>query len=633
MPAPDDDAAPPPRPPSRLVRGAPSATSRPEGVPADAASARPWRRRPVVMVGGGVTLLLAVGLVWVVVTGLLARNQLTSARSEASALQTALARGDADQSDLDARIRSIAAHAHDAHRLTTGPAWAVTAALPWIGRPAEVTRGLTAAADQLAATSLPALGRVADRVASGGLRDGGRIDLSEITALTPDVTTAAQGLATARARIDGLPASTWLGPVDRAHDQVAGQIDGLAASLGSADTALQVLPTMLGAKTPQRYFVAFQNNAEARGTGGLPGAFGIVTAVDGTVAFERFESDDVFLKPDLVDVDGDVDFGDEQADYLAQYGNDLPFGDYRESNESPHFPYAARIWAAMWQKYSGEKVTGAVAVDPTALSYLLAATGPVELADGTSLSSADIVAVTQKDVYAKFPGLEPAAVAARKEFLLDVASRTEKALLGKGANTAELLRGASRAASERRLLVWSADPTVENVLAGTAIGGALPRTDQPFGLLTVLNVAGSKLDYYLDRRVSWTSTGCGDTRDVTVRITVTNRAPASGLPAYVIYRADDPPAGTPVGSNRWVLDWFATDGALLQSIRVDGRPGAAMVYQQRGHPVFRTLLETAPGDSHTVVLHLREPRGTQPVTLLAQPLIRPLVQSASGDSC
>lgn len=593
---------------------------------------RRWFRRPAPLVGGGIVLLLGVGLIWVVVTGLLARGQLEQARTEASALQSALTRGGTEPADLDARVERIAGHAHRAHQLTTGPAWAVTAAVPWIGRPAAVTRGLAATTDDLAQTALPSLGRVVDRVAAGGLRDGGRIDLSALAALAPDVTAAAKGFDTARTDLAGLPTDTWLGPVDRASAQLTGQVNDLAASLGSADTALQVLPAMLGATTPQRYFVAFQNNAEARGTGGLPGAFGIVTAVDGTVDFEKFESDDALLYPN-VDVATRVDFGAEQADYLAQYGLDLPFGDYRESNESPHFPYAATIWAAMWQKYSGQTITGAIAVDPTALSYLLEATGDVELADGSSLSAADIVAVTQKDVYAKFPGLDNAQIAARKEFLLDAASRTEKALLGRGANTAQLVRGASRAASDRRLLVWSSDPAVEAVLATTSVGGALPTTTQPFGLLTVLNVAGTKLDYYLDRRVTWTSKGCGDTREVTVRITVTNRAPASGLPVYVTYRADDPPADTPVGSNRWVLDWYGTAGGLLQNVVVDGRPGSAQVYEQRGHPVFRTLVETPPGGSHTIILTLREPTGAAPVTLLSQPLIRPLDQTADDDGC
>ena len=586
----------------------------------------------MVLVGAGIVLLLGVGLIWVVVTGLLARGQLEQARSETSALESALTRGGTDAADLEPCLVLGEVAAHRAHQLTTGPAWAVTAAVPFVGRPAEVTRGLAATADGLADSALPALSRVVDRVAAGGLRDGGRIDLTALAALTPDVTTATHGFDVARTRLATLPTDTWLGAVDRANSDVTAQVGNLAASLGSADTALQVLPTMLGATTPQRYFVAFQNNAEARGTGGLPGAFGIVTAVDGTVAFERFESDDTLLSPN-VDVADGVDFGDEQADYLAQYGLDLPFGDYRESNESPHFPYAAQIWAAMWQKYSGQTITGAIAVDPTALSYLLQATGDVRLADGSSLSAADIVAVTQKDVYAQFPGLDHTQVDARKRYLLDVASRTEKALLGAGADTAQLVRGASKAASERRLLVWSRDPAVEAVLEQTSVGGALPVTDQPFGLLTVLNVAGTKLDYYLDRRVTWTSTGCGDTREVTVRITVTNRAPASGLPQYVTFRADDPPAGTPVGSNRWVLDWYGTSGGLLQTVTVDGKPESAQVYAQRGHPVFRTLVETPPGDSHTIVLTLREPTGTDPVTLLSQPLIRPLNQNVVDNGC
>ena len=57
-----------------------------------------------------------------------------------------------------------------------------------------------------------------------------------------------------------------------------------------------------------------------------------------------------------------------------------PTGTYSNSDVSPNFPDAAAIWAAMWQKKSGEKITAAIALDPTALSYLLAVTGPAPLA-------------------------------------------------------------------------------------------------------------------------------------------------------------------------------------------------------------------------------------------------------------
>ena len=46
----------------------------------------------------------------------------------------------------------------------------------------------------------------------------------------------------------------------------------------------------------------------------------------------------------------------------------------------------------MWKKKSGQQVTGAIAIDPTALSYLLQVTGPATLPDGEVVSADNVVA-------------------------------------------------------------------------------------------------------------------------------------------------------------------------------------------------------------------------------------------------
>ncbi len=56
-----------------------------------------------------------------------------------------------------------------------------------------------------------------------------------------------------------------------------------AASLSSkASYAVRLLPTMLGMEGKRDYLVLFQNNAEIRATGGIPGAFATMSANHGT---------------------------------------------------------------------------------------------------------------------------------------------------------------------------------------------------------------------------------------------------------------------------------------------------------------------------------------------------------------
>ncbi|MDQ1745223.1 MAG: hypothetical protein QOE23_3562, partial [Pseudonocardiales bacterium] len=148
----------------------------------DGVAPRPVRTalRYVLLVS--VALLLA-GCLWLVATALLARHQAQAARQSVAALRTAIA-----QADLPAARRAsdqLAAHAHSAHRLTTGPAWWLGAQLPWAGRPARSIRGCTAQADQLTSTVVQPLVGLADGLRPAALIDSGRVRLQPLIDAAP----------------------------------------------------------------------------------------------------------------------------------------------------------------------------------------------------------------------------------------------------------------------------------------------------------------------------------------------------------------------------------------------------------------------------------------------------------------
>jgi hypothetical protein len=109
---------------------------------------------------------------------------------------------------------------------------------------------------------------------------------------------------------------------------------------------------------------------------------------------------------------------------------------------------------------------------------------------------------------------------------------------------------------------------------------------------------------------------------VTVRLT--NNAPASGLPHYVTSRSDLHSYPTKPGDNRLLVGYYATDGAQMSSVTVDGRPATASPGADLGHPVFTVDLELPRGTTRTVVFHLTEPGTAGPPLVLRQPLVRPL---------
>ena len=579
---------------------------------------RATRRRALLLAVAAGWGLLLTALAWLGVTAYLVRGEAAALQRDLAQLQSQVEAG-----DLAAAQQTAAAlqqHAQRAHQLTTGPVWAMAAALPYVGAPLETARGTTAATADLAEHGLTGLIDAAGLLQPDQLRAAdGTVSVERIAAAGPAIAQAHLAAVRALAAIEALPHRTWLTRADDARAMVQTKLSTLTTTLASADRAARIAPTLLGATTPQRIFLGFQNDAEARGTGGLPGAFAILVVDHGRFDFTHFESDD-YLRGTPADPNG-LDESVFGRDFALAYRALGATTVYQNTNLSAHFPYAAQLWAAMWQAKSGERVDAAIAVDPTALSYLLRAAGPTQLPDGTPLRADDIVQLTQSTAYARFGDDQDA----RKQFLTDIARAASEHLLDPGIDAAALLRQAARAGGERRLLIWSADQAVQQELAATAFAGAVPVTADPYAGFTVNNAGGNKLDYYLDRSMTWSADGCGPTRRVTVSLTLTNSAPTSGLSDYVAGRLDRPPY--PVGpvDNIELVSYYATAGSQLVSATLDGQPLDGVVsLQELGHPMYRVGVELPAGQSRTITLTLEEPTTGAEVTILRQPLVRAL---------
>ena len=551
---------------------------------------------------------------------MMARDQLNQMRTEVQTLRAKISA--ADWSAARATTTEVAKHAQRANQLTSGPVWALAARLPSGGEPLQTIRGITAGVDALGRDALPPLVGAAERVDPRKLRrPDGSIDLTRIASVGPVVKSASASVAQTAKAISGLPRHTWLSSVDAAQVDALKLVTDLDGTLKSADLAVRILPKMLGQNGSKRYFLAFQNESEARGTGGLPGAFAILEANRGKMRLVRLESDTT-----LNDVAADVDFG---PDYRQLYRDAGPTTVYVNGNVSPHFPYAAQIWASMWREHSGEQVDGVIAVDPTALSYLLAVTGPATLPDKSQVSAGNAVELTQRTIYAKFAN-DPTQER-RRAYQLSIAAAASKKILEAQGKTTGLVQAVGKAAEERRLLVWSADPAVQTDLAQTSLAGIIPTTKAPYVGLSINNGGGNKLDYYLGRALTWQRSGCGPTRRTTVTITLTNSAPASGLSGYVTGRNDRRSYAVKVGDSRLGVAYLATEGALLQSLTVAGKPATSAIGLEHRHPVYTVDLEVPRGTSRTIVLNLTEPAGKGEPIVLRQPLVRPLEVTLDDD--
>ncbi len=573
--------------------------------------------RPATWLLLGLGLLAIAATAWIVVTGLMARSELTAARGDLESMRRHVSSGNVPAATADAG--AFRRHAHRAHTLTTGPAWAAVSAVPYVGAPAQTVRGSTTQVDRLGTEVVaPLVGVLVGLDPNRLIGRDGSVDTAPLVSVAPVLAQTTTATAASRDSVASLPANTWLSSVDSARTSLLNELTRLHTTLGLASTATQIAPSLLGNPTPKRYFVGLLNTAEARGVGGLPGAFVILVADHGHLHITHYESD-----TKLSGLDSKLDLG---AEYVTRYGLSAPTKTYVNSTISPHFPYAAQIWAALWERKSGERIDGAISLDPTTLSYLLNVTGPARLRGGQMVTGKSVVALTERDAYVRFHN-----TARRKKFLLDVARAVDQKILAGTHSPTAFIKASGRAVGERRLLLWSADSGVQAQLAQLPIGGTLPDSPNPFALLSVTNAAGSKLDYYLDRRLAWTSSGCGAQQQVTVTITLTNGAPVS-LPPYVTVRGDHPPYPTHPGDNRLLVDYFATQGAQLRSLNLDGRAVIVRTSMERHHPVFTVDVELPRGATRTITMVLAEP-GTGAPTVQQQPLVRPVATTVYAKSC
>jgi hypothetical protein len=354
------------------------------------------------------------------------------------------------------------------------------------------------------------------------------------------------------------------------------------------------------------------------------GAYGILTADHGklTVGTLGTDSDLTGLKT----VPSELG-----PDYVALWGEDPAL--WVNSNESPHFPYGAQIWLDAWQAQHGQRLDGVLALDPEVLSSLLAVTGPVTLPDGERITSANVVPRTMQGAYVRFAN----DVHARKAYLTEVAGAVVARLLSQRDDPAALVRALGRGVAERRVLVYSDHPDEQRRLAAQPIGGALGADPGAHVLVAVNNAAGNKLDYYLDRRVSYAGTDCrvGGTRSTQVTLTLTNGVdPAADLPDYVVgVLGSQARTRATRNDNKSIAGFWLPPGARVQQVTVDGRPATFNLGTDAGHPVVLTTVRLRPQVPVSVLVRLSEPATSDAARLSVQPLVRPATVTNSVPTC
>jgi len=292
-------------------------------------------------------------------------------------------------------------------------------------------------------------------------------------------------------------------------------------------------------------------------------------------------------------------------DTQLQYGTS-PASDFRDLNFTPDFPEAARIAKAMVENRLHVDVDGVISVDPVALAEMMRGTGPVEVTNGVTLSSGNVVAALLNQTYQVLDTQE-----AQNTFFETSARKIFDSVMAGQGDQQLAIRGLATAGGQHRVLVWSAHDDEQSVLDGTAVSGSLVgagvRRPQ-IGLYLNDSTAG-KMDYYLQYRTTAAAVDCrhGDAQDVRATIALTSMMPAD-------YRTLSPWI---LGSGRFAeqgsiafnLRIYAPEGGEITGMTVDGEPHSVTADTHLGRQVALLPLTLGPGQQSTVTADIRTAEG------------------------
>jgi hypothetical protein len=524
-----------------------------------------------------------------------ARRHLLRAATLFERLQAELKRG--DYAAGRATVLALRGETAAAGAATKDTAWRLGGHIPVVGEDVRAVRTVTSALDALATDVLSPLVEVAAGIEKLAPH-AGAVDVTAFSGVAAKLRAAAATVARTRERIRAIRTDRLAGPLASQIDQLSTRLGQAVALIGSALRAAELIPPMLGATGPRTYLVLFQNPAEIRATGGMPGAYvviaaehGVVRVVDAGNATGGLGTSDAPVLP--LDPDVEALYGTSIARYPANL------------NETPDFPTAARVAREMYRRHSGRTVDGILATDPVALSYLLGATGPVAVPGGPDLRTDNAVPVLLSHVYAG-----QLTRPQQDAYFRTAATATFKALTGRPIAMRPMLAQLARAAGERRLLVWSARPQEERLLAGTVLEGRMPR-DRPDAptVGVFLNDGGAgKMSYYLRPAVQLGDSGCklAGRALLSLHLTLTSVAPPSGLSPYVLNSAATVP---PYTIRTFVSVFSPTDGSVVRA-RTDGVASPFRSGSDGGRAVGVFQIDLAPGTSRRLDVTLLAGSGT-----------------------
>lgn len=445
-----------------------------------------------------------------------------------------------------------------------------------------------------------------------------------------EIARAQEALASAAGSLQQVNAADL--PADLAP-QVAALKEKMAPVLEAASQLKnwsQVFLSALGHERAKKYLLVFQNNSEARATGGFIGTYGVADLDEGRLK-------NLFI-------DGIFDLDGQLYDKIAPPRPIQKISTAWSTHDANWFtdwPTSAKKIMSFYEKAGGQTADGVISLTPTVVERLLALTGPISLPQyGVTLDQNNFLDVTQYKVEVDYDKQlnEP------KKILADFAplflDRLWQVWPEKGREIMAVLSGAL---AEKHILFYFSDPALEKAFAEQGWTGEILPTAKDYLSVINTNINGYKTDKVVEQAISHAASVQSDGSIIdTVRVTRTHRGGASQYDWYNKVNADYLRVYVPLGSKLlsakgqtleaysapidYQAQGFKNDAdvqAQEQGMRIDPNSGT-QIFEESGKTVFGNWVFVSPGETVEVVYQYLLPfkidlgRDSESYSLLAQ---------------
>ncbi|HXV26499.1 MAG TPA: DUF4012 domain-containing protein [Candidatus Paceibacterota bacterium] len=456
-------------------------------------------------------------------------------------------------------------------------------------------------------------GRLSDLVAalseSGSILDpanDGRASFAMVLLpMQEALTGAAEDLARARQLLAGVDPSHVPEEYREELASFGARIPEMEALVHRGAGYVRFLEDVIAGSGEKTYLILFQNASELRPTGGFPGSYGVAVFRDGRLM--SFEADDVY------NPDGQID---ELIVPPLALQRITPDWGLRDSTWFADFPLSAAKAVRMYELGSGRRVDGVLAVTPEIVRGLLEISGPVSMPQYDLVLDADnFLPELQAEVEY---GINKQVNKPKKIVMELTPIVLRKLYQAPRAEWLKVLSVFSRGLQERDIMMYSADPKIQEFIAGEGFDGSVHRGPEDFLMVVMANVAGAKADYVTDTTLGLETTLSGD-------------GVAHSLVITRSHEGGDSPYGFYNQPNRSYIRVLVPEGSMLTGISgntvrgfraltsyagavrdpdLDAMEGTAVTdagsdvttYRESGRTAFGFWLDVRPGGREQVTL-------------------------------